>query len=457
MPIITGEETSGLVYASPTTDPVVPVNVISVTSENYIPVAVDNKVNPVDTLLEHVEGASWTLKAYYSQILTKDSQLNAQQTGTSAAYQQYNKIEALEVKVTSPLSQTQDPKTKAITYVGTALVYSLLIPNEGDMFVAAIGDGQLGIFTVTSTVKKSVFRKSTYEISYAISTTDLSFIQDLDIKTVNVYVYRKDFLSYGQDPLVIKRDNNQLLNLSQTYSVLARQYFPRFFDKEFKTFTLPGQPMPTYDPFLTDFIVRMFGNDDSPILQEVRRLNVSDDPVMSQDNFWTALINKNMSYLKTGFTKATVVSTSGFSYDPFFNSIRYTGVKLCVYPLDPALNINNTDAWSLKPPAPQSIQEVPGGGIGVGIVSADGSQTVYDIQPVLTDTYYVLSGSFYNQTNTQTALENAVSLFLNNEKLDPVMLNRLANEFMTWGLLEQFYYVPILLMLIRASIRTYQG
>lgn len=456
MPIMSGENTSGLVSASPTTEPVVPINVISITSDNYLGIANDNKFTPINTLLEHVEGASWTID-WYSQILTKDSQLSAQQASTSAAFQQYNKIEKLEVKVTSPLSQSQDAVTKVISYTGTALVYSLLIPNEGDMFIANIGDGQRAIFTVTATTKKSVFTKSTYEISYTITTTDLTFIQNLEAKTINTYVYRKDFLTYGQDPLVIKKDNNTLQELANTYRTLALQYFPRFFNKEFKTMTAPGQRGSVYDPFLTDFIFKMFGSDDSPVLQELRRLNVSDDPIMDQSNFWVALMNRDRLYLKTGFTQVGLVSTKTFTYDPFFNSIRYTGVELCVYPRNPVLDINNVGKWTVKPLSAISMVEVPGGNSTITPPVPGSSDPTYDIYPVLSDSYYVLSSAFYDETNLQSNLENAVSAYLNGRAVDLVLLSRISKEFMTWGLLEQYYYVPILLVLIRSSIRNYQG
>ena len=456
MPIITGNNTSGLVYASPTTDPLVPVETISITSGNYLGIANDNNVTPINTLLEHVEGASWTID-WYSQILTINSQLASQQASTSAAFQQYNKIQNLEVKVTSPLAQSQDPITKVFTYSGTALIYSLLIPNEGDMFVANIGDGQLAIFTVTATTKKSVFTKSAYEISYTITTTDPTYIQDLEAKTISRYVYRKDFLTYGQNPLVIQSDNDVLLGLGATYRTLALQYFPRFFNKEFKTFTAPGQQSAIYDPFLTDFIFKMFGSDDSPVLQELRRLNVSDDPVMIQDNIWTALMNQEPLYLQTGFTKVGLVSTSMFTYDPFFNSIRYTGIDFCVYPQNPVLNITNTDTWTVKTLSPVTLVEVPGGSSTITPPIAGSTTPTYDIYPVLNDTYYVLSSNFYNASANQSNLENAVSAFLAGQAIDLILLSRISKEFMTWGLLEQYYYVPILLLLIRASVRSYQG
>lgn len=498
MPLVDPRKQGGLVTVSPEAKPQVPVNVITITDKAYKDVAVDNRWTPRHSLLQHVEGASWIID-WYSQILDTDSQLTGQQTTTSAVFQQYNKVEKLELKVTSPLSESQDADTKVISYAGTALVYTGVIPNEGDMFTADIGDGQIAVFKILTTVKKSVFKKSAYEISYTITTDDPVFIKDLEAKTINRYAYRKDFIDHGQDPLVITHDNRILEELQHSYQALAKQYFPRFFNKEFMTFTVPGQSNVTYDPYFTDFLVKMFDNDDSIVLQEVRRMNVSDDAAYTQNNFWTALSNRDANYLRTGFTQSGLISTKTFTNDPFFNTIRYSGISLCVYPLDPVLGINGLERSDVKSISGY-IQKVPsnysafnaasscededdddspfagysgsGSGSGVGNLSGtisddfaasknlaalDKAKKIKQIYPVLVDNYYVLSSQFYKQTNKQSILEDMVSKFLFGREVDLVSLSQTAKNFMQWGLLEQFYYTPILLILIRGGIRTYRG
>ena len=85
---------------------------------------------------------------------------------------------------------------------------------------------------------------------------------------------------------------------------------------------------------------------------------------------------------------------------------------------------------------------------------ATGVPSVY---PVLRDDYYVLGADFYNQTTTQSVLEDAVSNYLLGDALDINSLSNTAKLFTRWGMLEQFYYVPILLTLIRGTIREYRG
>lgn len=458
MPIYDENQTAELVTPLPATTPAPQVSMIRTSSPTYNSVTVDNRWTPTNTLLQHVEGSSWVVD-YYSQIIGLDSNLKGQQTSTSAAYQQYNKIEKLEIKVISPLVQTQDPETKAQTLSGTALLYSMLVPNEGDMFIANIDNGQLSTFRVISSTKKSIFKQATYEITYSIGTTDPVYLLDLYSKVINTYVYRKDFLTYGQNPVVISEDNAILETLENVYKTLADQYFPRFYNKEFKTFTLPGQTQATYDPFLTGYILKMFGMRDHHILQEVRELNVDDDPVMTQNNIWTALMNKDVSYLNTGFTRTGLVSTVLFSYNPFVNPIRYTGISYCVYPIDPVLMINSAEGNIVKQiDATNVLIEAPGGSLTMPLndnLANLPATSIPAIYPVTVDDNYVLSNNFYTQNNSQSTLELVVSDFLMGRALNIKQLSNSAKLFTQWGLLEQYYYVPILLTLIRGCIRSY--
>jgi hypothetical protein len=74
------------------------------------------------------------------------------------------------------------------------------------------------------------------------------------------------------------------------------------------------------------------------------------------------------------------------------------------------------------------------------------------IKPVLIDDYYVLSADFYSQANTMSLLESAVWQYLNGTKLDALQLVKTADLVYNWGVLEQFYYTPILLVLMRACM-----
>lgn len=458
MPIATGEDTSGLISPLPSAISPDPVTTLDITNAQYANIAIDTRWTPISSILSHVEGSAWTVD-YYSQVLTTDSQLAGQQVTTSGVFQQYTKIENLELRVSSPLSQSQDPDTKTMSYAGTAYVYSGLIPNEGDMLVANIDNGQYATFKITSTVKKSIFRETAYEISYIIETTDPDYLADLNGKVVNTYVYRKDFLTTGQNPLVVSVDDDILMKLGGAYSTLCKQYFPRYYNKEYCTMILPGQQYSIYDPFFTKFIMSAFGADDHYLVQSIKELNAADDPVLSQSSFWDALLNKDFTYINAGWTQAGYASTNSFTLNPFYNSIRFTGINLCVYPINPQPLINNAPVIP-KILEPYTLVPTVGTSTAFGIpanLAALPVSATPNIYPVTVDNYYVLSSNFYTQTNTQSVLESIVSDYLQGKSIDLMSLYNSTKLFMQWGALEQYYYVPIVLYLIRAAIRGYQG
>lgn len=459
MPIATGEDTSGLVSPLVTPTPVAPVNVLDVASSDYKNVAIDTRWTPISSIQAHVEGSQWTLRAYYSQVITTDSQLAGQQPTSSAVFQQYKKIEDLIIRVSSPLSQSQDPDTKTMTYAGTGLVYAGLIPNEGDMFTAAIDNGVVATFRVIGTVKKSIFRETIYEINYQIQTTDPAYLADLEDKTVDTYVYRQDFLTNGQNPMVVKSDDDLLMQLMGAYHTLSKQYFPRYFDQRYSTMIAPGQQYSIYDPFFVKFLLKAFDTTDHYLLQSIKDLNVDDMPALKQSNFWTALLNRDFSYINAGFTKIGFTSTQNFARNPYYNSIRFTGVQLCAYPLDPQPLINNAPTWAplLEPVV---YAPTPGTSTAFGIpanLAAVTNPNIPSIYPVTQDDHYVFSANFYAQTSTQSVMEGIVSAYLRGEQIDLLSLYNSTKLFMQWGALEQYYYVPIVLFLIRAAVRSYQG
>ena len=460
VPIADGYNRNGLISPSIDTTPKQPLKLITVTPEDYRGAVVDNRWTPINTLLEHLEGKSWTVD-WYSQVLDRDSQLNGQQVSSSAVVNQYKKITSLEMKVTQDLTQSQDPETKTMTYAGSSLIYSGLIPNEGDMFVAQIGDGQLATFRVASSAKKSIFKQTAYEVTYNIGTTDPVYLNDLYSKVVATYVFRKDFLTHGQNPVIIQSDSAIFEDLGSSYARLCKQYFPRFFNRDYMSMTVPWQAGDVYDPFLVKFIKKMFTISDHYLIQQIRALNTDDDPVMNQSSIWDALANADRSYIDTGFTTVGLVNVGQFAYDPFFSSIRYTGVDYCLYPVDSVSGvtveagtrskvIDYTALGASNPPG--SYQWVPSSN-----TSVLGSSVASEIYPVTADSRYVFSNEFYTQSANQSGLEAAVSNYLSGGKPDIASLANSAKLFNTWGVVEQYYYVPIVLVLIRAAFRTYQG
>lgn len=461
MPLITQNPNlqAGLVKASASQDLPQPVRSQRIADPKFKGVAVDMRwLNRTD-LLTYVEGSSWIVD-YYSQVLDTDSQLSGQQLSVDPAYQQYTKIVKLELKVQQALVTSQTDDTKGMVMEGSSIVFPLrdVIPNEGDMFVVDIGEGEKGVFRVTQTVKKSIFKEACYEISYSIDTDQDDKQEDLDRKVVKTVFFHKDRMQMGKDPLLIRSEHDVLLRTQDVYDVLCRQYFKLFFSDEYKTLLVPLQRQSTYDYFLVDFLLDTFTTEDSEEIRYVRRLAMGGDPVFECHHFWTILKNRNPAYLKTAFKQVGAVSTKVLSAVPLINGIKYTGILNTVYPLDPQLVINNHMQTSRCSPlaSPLETQEPPTGGLYQMIESLNTANLTPEegtLKPVLQDAYYVLSKSFYDHDlETMDTFERFVWEYLEGKPMDAAALVATAEIWPTWGRMEQFYYIPILMHLLKSVI-----
>jgi hypothetical protein len=201
---------------------------------------IDARWTPRSSLLTHIGGSSWVVN-YYAQVLDKDSNLSGQQYTKNPVYQSYKKIVNLEIKVQTPLNTDQDDANKEMNVTGSGTLYPSVIPNEGDMFLADIGEGRKAVFRITSSRKNSIFKEACYDISYTLDTDNIDKQLDLEQKTIVTYYFHKDFLINGNNPLVIKSDMDTLVNLKKVYDIMLYQYFKRFYSNEFKTLIKQAQ------------------------------------------------------------------------------------------------------------------------------------------------------------------------------------------------------------------------
>ena len=76
------------------------------------------------------------------------------------------------------------------------------------------------------------------------------------------------------------------------------------------------------------------------------------------------------------------------------------------------------------------------------------------VHPVGVDDHYMLSKYFYTKAEYgQSQLELQTWNYLEHRSLDYRQLQNLCDDVKDWGVLERFYYIPILLFLLQAAIR----
>lgn len=447
----------------------------NIAAPEYKTSLVDTTVTPVSALLTHVEGSSWVVE-YYRQVVGADEELTPYQPHQLAIYQQYLAVKNFELKVTSPLSQSQDAPTNAFIVTGVATTYPFLIPNEGDTFLADVGDGRTGQFTVDRVTRKTIFKETCYELEYTLTRYVTKEIhEDLMNRVVKTLYFEKEFLTFGQNPMITESDFINKQKVARLIGNLTTEYFQLFFSREFQTFLVPGQAGSTYDPFVTNALLAITDVHQFPKIQRIKQLNVEDRSYMTLSNLWNVLLDIGNYRLDMGFQKSQLLSANAFNRWPIFQGVAYTGIEYVVYPNEasggvdddypPSCNVQTECIceqpyyagdiadigdmdWDLKSLfiytyAGGLTDDTPGGaGFNPNIPPW--------IHPVTIDEYYVFSRFFYQRAGTgQSQLELQVRNAIDGNPIDIFKLFQICDSMMSWGRLEKFYYYPAVIILLK--------
>lgn len=448
-----------IIKARPNKPQQAPQPAIKIAKDTYQSIAVDTRYDPKETILAHVEGSSWTVD-YYSQVLARDSGVSGQGLGTDPLYQQYNLIKGMEIKVTTALTHGQDTEKKEETESGTATVYPFVIPNVGDMFIADMLDGRRGIFQVKSSDRLAIFREACHSIDYElVSLGAADRIADLTRKVVKTAYFEKDFIYHGQNPILVGEDYENLQFLRRNYGTLITQYFKRYHSKEFGTLIMPDQFIVTYDGFLVRALFQHLTTWDARELTSLRQLNMDDDQVMSADSVWTVIAERNRSLMPDAFHQVGYVSSRSFSREPVFEGIRYSGIKNVIYPNDPMVRVDNQLTQNIKLTGefePVRQEMINRKSLASLLNASAPDPTKVGIKDTFEDGYYVFSKAFYEDDRTpgaQSALELCVQDYLDDKEISYGRIRELVEASARWDAVNSFYFIPVLIILIKAVIR----
>jgi hypothetical protein len=426
---------------------------------------VDSRYTPLKSLMQYIEGSSWIV-SYYSQILDQDNENSPQQIDRNPIYQQYLLIHELEMKVQQPLTVTQNQESKEMEVTGSAMLYPGLIPNKGDMFLADVGDGRAGIFTITTVEKKSLLKDTTYRIDYVLKNyTSPEILADLQRKTIREAYFVKDYLKFGQNPQVLAPEYEDLLSLRDLYQTLIGQYFSDFYSNDFETLIVPDQTFPTYDPFLTKAILDWVTTDEHPYVQRIRRLNVYSEAIMRSPTVWDALTKMSKAILPTAARVMGTVDTRVFFSAAEYGGVYYSGIQRVVYPFDGRTDADRGHSpESLKSGTQLSsgrhrwrdlqrrilVTDLPG--LAYMPVPDEDLANVTAITEL--DTYLFSSNFYKNKQPYGSRIEKLAVDAINGKSLNVQLLKQVSENVEHWQSLERFYYVPVLIALLKVKIRT---
>lgn len=425
-------------------------------------IAVDTKYTPRRMLITHIEGFKWVVD-YYSQFISDDSELSAQQINRSEVYQQYLNIREFEMRVQSPLQPSQDTNGKEFTYTGSAAVYPGISVNLGDMFIADIGDGRLGVFVVNNVEQKSILRDTSYVIEYNLKDFLTPQIQDdLRKKVSKTVTFLKDFYLYGKNPLLVDSELKVYETIKTRIQELSQLFFGTFYNVNHSTFILPIPDETIYDPYVTSVMKRLVSLEVDSRYRQVKVLNVDRADKYHHFTLWDALMERKMSILDHCFTKATPMPTGVFPSIPLLGSIRYSGIRRCIQGTrDGVERLHNARSAAYN----RQIDLT-------SVYTGDAAKGVYpsDIEPTLDPDNltinvitayaqsdfdeYVFSSHFYLGDEVRMSeIERMAYTYLKSDTLHLPNLVKLTDSVKFMNLLDQFYYIPVVLILLNDAVK----
>jgi hypothetical protein len=374
-------------------------------------------------------------------------------------YQTYSKIIDLELRVTTPLSTSQDEETAIMSVTGTALFYPIphVIPNAGDLFLAATGDFHQGVYRISGIERKSFNRDAVYELTYELAflvDADPIRYNDLEQRVGRTHYFHKDRLVQGLNPLIQAPEQAQYQAVQGSYEALVRYYCQTFYHVGLQTFILPGQHRTVYDPFLVSYLLKIVGILEAPEMARVRHLDVEKEPYIAQPQFWTALLERRWTVLDYANKTMGLVTADAFGRDPLLKAPRYSGIDYLVYPIDPDTSTASPPYIPVKPQTFATLVETETAPLTMDSPLKeqyiDINQTIPYIHPVLADPYYVFRASFYNRSSSMSLLEALTVDYLLHRPITLSRLDAIVAHVKGWGRLEQYYYTPVVLTLVKA-------
>lgn len=431
------------------------------------PIAVDTQYTPRASLLQYVSGARWSVN-YYKQIKTSENATESFNINRLSPYQQYEKIENFEIKVTGSLENSYNGDLAQHDVSGSGLIYPTIVPATGDVFIADIGDGQSGIFSIENINVKSYFKDTVYEIEYKLAHQLTSELLDkLEACVVRNTYYERAYADYGANPRLEIEQHGFFKRIVTWQKHIVHHYFNMFFNNEYQTFLIPIKGQVIYDPFIVEFITRIWSIDDCSQLMDLKVYNRDTGNNNKVTTIWDVILENNYYLISTCRNRFAAIPKTQFKTSHrSLMGVAYSRLEYIYHPITVMNGKSNIveiyegniltlpesyAEYTNKHVFTLNITKLP----GIGFVHSDLQELlpVPDAKKYGTFDTYLLSPAFYNRdVKEMSKVERMLTDVLQEKSIEAKELIPILEDVMNWGDVEQFYYIPLLVALSKSAL-----
>lgn len=425
---------------------------VQILPDDYKHSVVDTKKMPLASLLVHIEGIPARMD-YYSQTLSSDDELHDYNPTYSGPDQQYHLIKDVEMKLQGGLNSSFSDEENRVTITGSALTYPGLKPNQGDVIILDIGDGRAGQFTVTNVTQRSMYKNTLYEIDFAlreIMTAEIEYT--LNENVIKTSYFDKDFLTYGQNPVITTKARYLKGRLEQAKKDILGSWAIEFYSYKIQSIQVPTKHGIVYDPFITNLMVNTFGSEGHPILSKVNTYNTGSQVLDGYLDIWNAIIKGEEYILQTAFNKYKLVDTRrNLRGNIYLRPIRFSAITHVLLP--------HIRHGSTQDPLNVFKYSVGGSLIDSGTITQEmlnervekGIDTPSDDEPLS----YVASQNLYDLNGEGlSAIEEEVRRYFKQLPVDHDKILLYVDNRHLLTPLERFYLMPLCLLMLIHCLRS---
>jgi len=410
-----------------------------------------NQLSGLLSLLSYVRGFTWQVD-YYSQLVGLNDELKNYDSKLPAAYQTYNLIKGLVFKVADSISSSQDLDNGVMSATGSAVMQSYLVPKSGDMFIGGIGHRK-GLYRLTDQPeRKTIDKESLFLIQYELIEIiePGSHSEGLNDKVNLTYYYHQERLINGLNPIILDSQHDAILTIHEQEEQLVKYYFKQFFNPVSSTLTLPGQMVTIYDKELVNFVLGLVNSDEAPEVKRIKRLSY-DSKQFTSTTIWDVIKQRNIRALSKCQRVTKLINKEQFSNNIYLEGFRFQRIDYAVYPLETSDGQN----YQLDRQAGMDLDIInPTNSIGnldnlikyTNLTKQSKLINSVSLKP------YVFSDTFYSLSSNLSLLELVVTNYIVKKPNNPKHITELLEDYLNWGKLEQFYYIPFLILLVKGVL-----
>ena len=385
-----------------------------------------DKDTPLRNVTANIRGMKWEVD-YFAQIRNINDPTAAPDIQLSNTVQKYNRINNLVLFVQNAISQAMPGEISGEAYINAGMV-----PNKDDIFKATLTSGRECIFIVTDVVNNTYNLHKAFLITYKalfFLDANVNLYNNIKLKVAKTYNYNKNYLKDYSSPIVLPEEYEDIINLNVVRRNIIDYYLKTFISNADTSSVLH---IPTVmrelaiDPYLDKFFFKIVSTEDNIKLRDITRIDVPIEDGMIY-TIWDLILDRRPSNFPI------TNNTLGWGYLDYRNNtyvssrnIIYMGVKSIVR---------------------------PGGDISLRVMPnvRDTLPEEYKVPIIHTDKYTYVFGEYFYKREAENCgvLERATLNFIKGKSISREMLTRLLTDYPYWPLEDQYYGIPILLVLLK--------